>query len=637
MARTISVAVIGLGSRGLGVLERIVTLAKKAGPDAVEVHVHVVDPTCHGAGVHDTAQPDYLLLNTTAAQVSLFPDACTVGDDVDEPGPNLYEWATERGLRIADDGFTVDAVGRPIRPTDFLPRRVLGEYLAWFFEQVRLRLPQHVRLTTYRAAAVDLATPPGYSASAEQLDITLADGTVVRADHAFLTTGYTPNEARPPGSGGIIAEPYPLPDRVAAITAGQTVAIGGFGLSAMDLMSCLTVGRGGRFVTSGAELGYVPSGREPTLLFYSRTGVPCRARPRVVEFGPRYQPLAFTPMNVDILRASLGGGPLDFETDVLPLVFTELRVGYRRCEARLAGSSVGRDLEAAAATGPAALVTLLDELDTRFGPFDAVSTFDGAGDMLLDDTQAYQKWLADLLRRDLADGLLGFTGSPVKAALDVLRELRDTFRYVVDFGGLTERSHDEFTRSTVPAVNRAVVGPQYERHAELLALMAAGVAHVPFGPAPTVVWGDAGWTVTSTRLAEPHARNVDWVVAAYLEPPAVDTSASPLITALYRKGRIRRHRPNSRHVHGIDVDRHQHPLDAEGRPDDRLWVLGPLCEGATFYNNLVPSPNTWSRPIHDAHRCVAAMYAAPGAVAGSTPDAALAPPAPPGVDGTSAR
>ena len=63
-------------------------------------------------------------------------------------------------------------------------------------------------------------------------------------------------------------------------------------------------------------------------------------------------------------------------------------------------------------------------------------------------------------------------------------------------------------------------------------------------------------------------------------------------------------------MYGIDVDRDQHPLDAAGRPERRLWVLGPLCEGATYYNNLVPSPNAYSRPVYDAHRCAAAMFAA---------------------------
>jgi len=42
-------------------------------------------------------------------------------------------------------------------------------------------------------------------------------------------------------------------------------------------------------------------------------------------------------------------------------------------------------------------------------------------------------------------------------------------------------------------------------------------------------------------------------------------------------------------------------------------VLGPLCEGATFYNNLVPSPGAYSRPLFDAHRCVKAMFDAAAA------------------------
>ena len=67
---------------------------------------------------------------------------------------------------------------------------------------------------------------------------------------------------------------------------------------------------------------------------------------------------------------------------------------------------------------------------------------------------------------------------------------------------------------------------------------------------------------------------------------------------------------------GIDVDRDQHPLGADGTPNQRIWVLGPLCEGATFYNNLVPSPGVYSRPVADAHRCAAAMLAA-RATAGS--------------------
>ena len=611
MTRGTSVAIVGLGSRGLSVLERIVTLANKAGESAGQVRVEIVDPTCAGAGVHDTGQPDYLLLNTTCSQVSMFPDSCTVGADVDQPGPSLYEWVTERGLRMGEDGFTVGRAGRPIRPTDFLPRRVLGEYLGWFLEQLRLRAPERLRATVHHAAAIDISSQPD-----ESLVIALSDGTRVSVQYAFLTTGYTSNnclDSVPWGAGRIINDPYPLPARVAQITPTETVGIGGFGLSAMDLMSCLTVGRGGRFVEDAGELRYLPSGLEPTLLMYSRSGVPCRARPLVVEFGPKYEPLVFTKAAIDALRIARRG-PLDFDRDVLPLVLTEMRIAYRRCQVRWAGGvaeqALARDMTKAA--GVAEVTGALDEQDARLGWFDPLSAFDGSTGMLLDDSAAYQKWLTDIITRDLDDGLLGFAKSPVKAALDILRELRDIVRYAVDFGGLSDRSLDEFTRWTVPLMNRAVVGPQYERHSELIALMSAGVAHAPFGPAPSVTWNDGAgrWTLASTHLGTPHSREADWIVSAHVPPPAVESSASPLIGALHHKGWIRPHRPASRYVHGIDVDPDQHPLDAQGEPKRQLWVLGPLCEGATFYNNLVPSPNVWSRPFFDAHRCVVAMFAA---------------------------
>jgi uncharacterized NAD(P)/FAD-binding protein YdhS len=88
----------------------------------------------------------------------------------------------------------------------------------------------------------------------------------------------------------------------------------------------------------------------------------------------------------------------------------------------------------------------------------------------------------------------------------------------------------------------------------------------------------------------------------------VTTSASPLLRSLSARGWIRPHRPESRLVHGVDIDRDQHPIRANGEVERRIWVLGPLCEGATFYNNLVPSPSVYSRPVADAHRCVRELY-----------------------------
>jgi hypothetical protein len=232
--------------------------------------------------------------------------------------------------------------------------------------------------------------------------------------------------------------------------------------------------------------------------------------------------------------------------------------------------------------------------------------------MRLDDSAGYQAWLAAAVRDDLAESVRGFGGSPVKAGLDILRDLRDLVRRSVDFGALTRASLDEFYAQIIPQMNRAVVGPQFERHTELLALMSAGIAATPFGPAPEVAWDDrAGrWRISSTRLAVPAVRDVDWLASGHFAMPAVDTSASPLLVALHRRGLIRRISPASRYVPGVELDRDHHPLDSAGAPVHRLWVLGLLTEGSIFYNNLVPSPGAYSRPLADAHRCVTGMFAA---------------------------
>lgn len=600
MSAPTSVAIIGLGSRGLSVLERLLAFAEQAGH---QLRIELIDPVGDGAGVHATSQPDYLLLNTICSQVSMFPDAHTVGDAVRLTGPSLHEWAAEQGLRIAADGFSVGPVGRQIEPWDFLPRRLLGEYLGWFLNTLLGRLPASVQVRLHRSTAVQLCH------SGPELRIELASGRWLSAEHAFLTTGYTDNATTEHPSGRLIGRPYPMPERFGRVLPGQTVAIAGFGLSALDAMSCLTVGRGGRFERTGAGLRYLPSGMEPRMLFFSRTGRACRARPRILRYGPAYQPLLFTPAGIDRLRAE-HGVPLDFHRDVWPLVLDELRISYRRAQARATGLE-RLEQRLAEAADSCTLGSLLAALDTELGRFDPEWLLGGAQPMAVADSAGYQSWLAAELTADLAEGELGLQASIIKQTLDILRELRDTFRYAVDFGGLTPESCRRFFQQTVPVLNRAVVGPQFERHEELLTLLADGIARVPFGPDPAVSWDAAGghWLIESRGLSIPHAGRADWLVAGRTDLPAVGSSASPLLAGLFQRGIIRPSVAAAPALAGIDVDRDQHPIGVTGEVDRRIWVLGPLCEGTTFYNNLVPSPGCYSRPIADAHRCAAELLA----------------------------
>ncbi|MGI5341222.1 FAD/NAD(P)-binding protein [Streptomyces sp. CA-181903] len=510
-------------------------------------------PRAPGQGLHATDQPDYLLLNTLCGEISMFPGPESVGEHTGEDGPGLLAWVTERGLRLGEDGRTVGRSGRAIAPDDFLPRRVLGEYLQWFFERIRGRVPEGMTLRVHRAAAVDLESDP-----ASGVRITLADGTVLGADYAFLTLGHVGTRREP--AAREIADPYPLPERVAVVEPGQTVAVGGFGLSAMDVVAALTVGRGGRFTRDGSTVRYLPGGDEPRVLLYSRSGMPFRVRPERARLDNPFRPLALTRDAVASLRAS---GPLDFDAQLMPLLLSEMRIAHHRCRALVddgpaAEERTARELAGAARDGT--LAATLDRLDAAHGRFDPLALWDPSPGMDLRDSASYRRWLTAAVRDDLAEAAKGVTGSPVKAALEAVREVRDILRDAVNFRGLNGPSLDAFMGRTVPLMNRAVVGPQKERYAELLALADAGIVRFPFGPAPRVTAEDEGgvrrWSIASTRLAVPHREHADWLCAGNAPWPGLSSSASPLVRSLLGRG-----------------------------------LLTPTCPAATTW-----APPTWTRP-----------------------------------------
>lgn len=606
---TLRAAIIGLGPRGLSVLERIVTLGAQRQAHGRRVRVDVIDPTADGSGLHAVDQPDYLLLNTICAELSMFPGAVTVPAGTETAGPSLYEWVRDRGMRLAEDGYSLGEHGRPVRHDDFLPRRVLGEYLRWFLQSILDRAPRHVDIVVHRTAAVSLAAERG------QWRIDLAGGAVLCSEYVFLTTGHTPNRSSDAGPGAhrVIRTPYPLPSSLDWVQPGDTLAVAGFGLSAMDVLAALTVGRGGRFNRVDGALRYQPGGDEPRVLMYSRSGLPYRARPAPDLTREPYRPVAFTPEALDALRESRQG-PLDLLGDVLPLLLTEMRVAYHRRCAQLSGplaaDTFERALDSRASPGNgAALADLLEWADARYGEFDP-ATHLLTSDRTFSDGAAYQARLIADIADDLEHARAGLARSPLKAALELLRSLRDIIRHAVEFDRLTDAGVAQVTADLVPLMNRTVIGPQAERNEELIALVESGVVATPLGAGPQLSFdeGRDRWMLRSTRLRARHTEAVEWICKATVEQTDVERSASSLISGLNDAGIIRRFRPHTSVTRGLDVTPDLHPVGPNGATVDTLWALGPACEGATFFNHYVPSPGRADRALFDAHRCVAEMF-----------------------------
>ena len=596
------IAIIGMGPWGVCALERVVTTARRELEPGVDVAVHVVEPGTPGSGVYDVTQPDYLLLNNPCGELSLYP----FETEPDQPcyGIGLYDWAVARGYRWVGDRCAIDPTGQPIEAHHFLPRRLMGEYLQWFYRALLDGAPRGVHIVHHPTAAVDLIARRDGSE-----EVHLANGGTVVADHVIVTSGHTANR----GADQIgQLDPYPVGSYVDAIPVGTTVAVSGMGLVAVDVVTALTIGRGGRFVENGTGISYQPSGREPRVQLFCRSGLPFMAKSVTgKDRTDVYKPVICTDAALDALSGRSHGRRrlVDVRSELLPLLFGEMyaryyaQVAFQASGAVADGAAVRERLRAAWTEGR--FDAELAHLAARFGSFDAEALFFGHQPRYRcsDDYEqfVYQSLADDLREAEVPDG-----ASPVKSAAQVFRIYRDKMRTVVEQGGLSLDSYLDFNADICSRIHRVVAGPPALRTRQFLALMDAGVVRMPYGPAPArgLAVNDKDQTTTRTRVSstafeEPYLEDVDIVIRGHLEEPRIAGSESQLLTQLYNRGRVSQFRYGEVAVGSVDLTPDSHPIDIEGRPQGRISMFGVLTEGVRHFTAYIPSPRSRIRAVED--------------------------------------
>jgi uncharacterized NAD(P)/FAD-binding protein YdhS len=604
----LDVGIVGLGAWGLCVLERTIRCARST---KHPIRVHAVEPGVIGGSQYDPAQPDYLILNNACGQLSLYANP----DDGPHPryGLSLFEWASGCGYQWFGHECRIATGGVPVQPGDYLPRRLMGEYLAWFYATALEELPANLQFTRYRSAVLDI-TP----AAGDREQLMLADGTSVLVNHVVLTSGHTPNRESMARPGEVVGmQPYPVTQLETSPAPGKTVAVSGMGLVAYDVITALTIGRGGRFSDSADRMIYRPTGREPRISLYSRSGVPyCAKSASGIDPTGEYRPVVCTPEVFAAIRG-MGDGrlprrPVDLRHELLPLLFTEMRARYYIHAATLEGgaAAAGRvrsQLQQAWIAGRFDDAT--SALSLRHGSFDPETHVFAGENRSYASAADYQKQFYAMVESDLDEAVMP-AGSPVKAAQEVLRILRDEIRSIIEFGGLSLDSHLDFTRNVKGRINRLEAGPPALRSQQLLALMDAGIVEVPFGPAPMVSADSAGRVVIeSTHLDIPYLATATSVIRGHLEMPSLANSASPLLARLYRRGRLTQLRYGQTPVGSVAISDDFHPYDTEGRIQRNISVFGVLTEGSRYFTHYLPSPRSRIRAVLDAQACIERLVA----------------------------
>ncbi|MDA2813252.1 FAD/NAD(P)-binding protein [Nocardiopsis sp. RSe5-2] len=625
----LAVGIVGAGPRGLSVLERLCA-NERAARSGRPITVHLIDPSPPGAGgVWRPGQSRVLLMNTVASQITVYTDdSADIGGPV-EPGPTLYEWARDLALFGGEeaDGATLREA-RALGPDAYPTRAFYGRYLQACFARIAGQAPPGVRIRVHRSRAVAMADVHGVPGGPQGLR--LEDGTRLNdLDAVVLAQGHlasrlTARQERTASLARIHRLTYLTPANPAdvdleGIAPGAPVLVRGLGLTFFDYMALLTEGRGGRFEERDGRLVYRPSGREPVIHAFSRRGVPYHSRGRNEKGAHgRHHARLLTPDTVARLRRARPEG-LRFSTDLWPLIAREVECVYY--EALLAAGGRAADR---AAFADRYLHAGAGEAD---GVLDAFAVPPGlrwsweriarpcAGRRFADRAD-FRSWLLDHLREDVREAELGNVTGPLKAALDVLRDLRNEIRLAVDHGGLAGSSYrDELEGWYTPLNAYLSIGPPPSRIRELIALIEAGVAEVA-GPGTQVRFDTVrpGFTASSPEVpGEPVRSRV--LIEARLPEPDIRRTRDPLLCHLLDTDQaapyVIRGGPGAPYeAGGLTVTERPYRLvDGQGRTHPRRFAYGVPTESVHWVTAAGTRPGVDSVTLGDSDAIARAVLA----------------------------
>jgi uncharacterized NAD(P)/FAD-binding protein YdhS len=456
--KSFNIVIIGVGQRGLSILERFSAVVAHD-PVPASLTVHLVDPAVPGQGIHESLQPDHLLINTIAGQCTLYTDKSVVGAGPIVEGRTFLDWARDKGYKKVKGKIVRADFGEQIDEHTYLSRAHLGEYLTWVYDKIVANLPSNVTILNHRRQATDIVRRHD-----QRLQVHLEGGFKIEADFVYLTTGHA-------GCGADATDlqyeswvekgrsrnshlayfriPYPI-SRMNSISSQAKVAICGAGLTTADVVSALTTGLGGVFESvSHDRYKYIPCGREPKITLFSRQGLPASGRAINQKGNAQYKAKFFLTKLTDTLRQRRGSRQLDWDRDLLPTLKREMAHVYDSVQK-------GEEIDPNGYQPTPEVVAAIEDLCAPLRRRSFV------------DHESFTRFIRAHLIQDIADCFEGNAQNPRKAASDMLRDIRDNIRYAVDYAGLTPESHAKFLSAWCSISNRISSGPPKERNMELL-------------------------------------------------------------------------------------------------------------------------------------------------------------------------
>ncbi|PPL20255.1 FAD/NAD(P)-binding protein [Microterricola pindariensis] len=612
-----SLCIVGAGLRGAVLLERVSASIGEllTGQDLV---VHLVDPHPAGSGrTWRDGQPGTLVMNTVAAQSTVFTDATVQCAGPIVPGPSFLEWCEA----VADGGTAAPGLppalrAEAARTRDWSnPSRLLyGHYLRWAHARTVAALPPGIRLVEHGARAIAVTETGDADTGGPAWELQLDNGSSLSADAVVLALGWlpvTPSATESELAAAVadaqldwVAPDNPIDQDLSRVRAGEPVIVRGLGMSFFDTVSMLTEGRGGRFVErehglDPHRLQYLPSGAEPVIHAGSRRGLVFRAKSHYGAPPP--------PSPQRLLRAALPAllreERIDFGRQVRPLIDADATAAYYETLARLRPHALARPvaqlllaLEAHGTSSPQWRQALAqgvpdaaDRLDLAHVERPLPQSFASAEEFTARTIAA--------VHADAEQAALG-ADSPLKAALLSIGASRLTIVPLVEFGRLSAESFAGSYQDFQAFAGILGSGPPLFRSRQLLALLRAGIVR-PLGPELQLRVQGGRFEASSPRVPA-HTVRARTLVDAWLPLPAGRRSAEPLLRSVLEQGLARPFRIDGLETGALDISPHDNALvRADGAAHRSLFSVGVPSEDARIFTIIAPIPGVNSTVLRE--------------------------------------
>lgn len=547
------VAIIGFGARGLGILERLVSKILHHRVND-EIIITIFDPISEGSGCHNPKQSPLLLANTVASQMSIFADDSVIKNEFFIRGFNFYEFLCYKSYHCSKNGY--------------YSRSILGEYLEYAFGFIQKIAPKNICIRIIKEEALSIEKQ-------NSLYLIKSSNHSFDAHGAFITTGHG------------LSHTLALEQKIEAITSKDTVIVEGLGLSAIDIFTLLSIGKGGSFKQNKmGDLTYLPSQKEPKILAFSRSNIPLMARAITQKESQEvHQSIHFTSQAIKKIRNQKN--KLDFQKDILPLIILEMQYTYSYTYL------AQKDLQQAFLFKNQWILNehkqkVLDkyipktqQLNFRY-LLNPINNVHNAKD--------FQRKLIDYLKHDIQEAQLGNLTSPLKTACDILRDTRDILRECIDFSALEAKSYYRFMKKFIPLNNRLCVGPPVRKIQELLALINSGVITVLYNPT----------VFLKPKLHIKDAFNNTHTATHFLSAKAnCSLQSSDFLNSLI-SNHLGQLNPQSR---CLEINKNLE-LIYNSNISCNLFALGLPTEGLKFYTFILPRPFISSTFLRDSNKAV---------------------------------